>query len=160
MKFRGWAMALIAVSLGLKLHGNYAVPPDDIAAALRQTAAQMQRQGWLVQTQLNGYGKWQARRGACEITARVLDPHGTNNTFLAEKLAPAGHIRYAWTGAWYDEMPRFAPLMSYYINREFARQGIATSRQAVWIVGIGRGCAGAIDAGFSRLRVPFGAVGQ
>ncbi len=157
MKARIVAVVLIGVTLGLKLHGNYAVPPAEVYAALSQAAVSMQAQGWQVSTQLVGLGKLQAQRGNCQITARILDPHGTNDAFLTAQLTPLGRVRYAWDGAWHDSLPRFAPLMSYYFTRELARQGLAASRRGVWIAAVGPSCPGDVDAGFSSVRIAFAA---
>ena len=112
---------------------------------------------WQVITQRTGLGKLLAQRGNCQITARVLDPHGTNDAFLAAQMEPLGQVRYAWDGAWHNGLPRFAPLMSYYFTRELARQGLVASRRGVWIAAVGRACPGNVDAGFSNVRIPFGA---
>ncbi|MEO7248505.1 MAG: hypothetical protein ABIW31_08630 [Novosphingobium sp.] len=152
------AAILVAASLAIKLHGHYGVPSDEVYSSLQQARMHMQRQGWAASTQLEGMGTLQAQRGNCHMTARVLDPHGTNDAIFAEEMAPLGRIRYAWDGLWSTSLPRFAPLMSYYVKREFARQGLTASRRAVWIVALSEGCPVNVDAEFSNFSIPLGAV--
>lgn len=158
MIWRMAAGALVALSLGLKLHGNFVVPGDDVHAALHQVAAGLDKQGWSARVDLTGRGWLHGARGPCLLTARVLDPHGTNNTAYIGQLAPKGRVRYAWDGQWRDSLPRFAPLMTYYFKREIARQGIAAARHGVWIVALSPGCAGQLDAGFSLNSIPMNTI--
>ena len=141
------------MTLGVKLHGDYAVPFDDSGRALRELAAKMTAEGYAVNLEIGQRNRVTAQRGPCRMVLRLLDPHGTTNANSVRLLAKEGRVSYLWRGQWRDDLPRFGPLMDYYFNRELARQGIAASRRPVWIAALGKGCETRPDPGFSDIPV-------
>lgn len=153
MRFKFVALFLLFVSLGLKWHGSRLLPTEDYGFAIAYSKADLIRQGYDVQIERLGLGKLLARRGDCIIVLRPLDPHATAQSFYRRKLSETGSIKYAWRGAWREDLPRIMPLIQYYGQRELARQSLSASRNPVWMAGIGQGCRDLPEAGFSNFGV-------
>lgn len=143
------AILLVVLSLAFKLHGNYAVPSDDMAGALRQLAANLSRDSYSSQVEIGARNRVTAQRGECRLVARMLDPHATGLANIVRTLGSEGAIAYVWRGTWRTGPPRFAPLIEYYIKREAVRQGFAMQRHPVWIVALGSGCIPRPEARFA-----------
>lgn len=153
MRIRIVAALLLMLSLGLKLHGDYAVPADDHAAALRVVAENLTRDGYVVRLELAERTRVTATRGTCRIVIRLLDPHATYHAASLKTLSVEGRVTYIWRGTWRERLPRFGPLMEYYFKRELARQGLAASRHPVWLAALGPQCRVRPDARFADVTV-------
>ncbi len=139
MRWAVVAAILLMLSLGLKFNSYHAEPREATGAALDQVAAALMAGGYTAQADQTKLQVVAVKR-ACRIEVRQLDPHATFLTDFRQKLAGAGRVRFAWQGRWHAKLPRLRALFQYYLVREQARQGFATSRDPIWMVAVPLGC--------------------
>lgn len=153
MQFRLLAALVLALTIGLKLRGNHAVPAENWPTAMRQVARNYAAAGYEVSAEPGRVFWINVQRGECRLTVRLLDPHATRDADVARDLAPIGRVTYIWRGKWRDRLPRAGPLLEYYLQRELARQGLAASRRPVWIAALGGTCQDRPDPRLSDVPV-------
>lgn len=153
MQFRLFAALLLALTIGLKLCGDHAVPEENWPSAMRQTSRNYAAAGYDVSAEPGRFFWINIARGECRLTLRLLDPHATRGADVARDLAPIGRITYIWRGKWRDRLPRAGPLLEYYFQRELARQNLAASRRPVWIAAVGKRCRDRPDPRLSDVPV-------
>lgn len=150
------ALALFALTLALKFNAALLLPSEDKPAALTLLAANFGRVGYT--TTVSPDQLVIGRKAGCSVALGLLDAHGTAATDMARMLAPQGRIMFARGGQWHKERPRIEPLLEYYVKREWARQGFATTRDPVWIAAIATGCTPIPDARLTQVLVTLKAV--
>lgn len=137
----GGAALVIGLSLALKLAVLNVAVAEDLPAAVDDLKSALARQGYAVSVPRPEIPVVRAERGACALTARLLDPHAVYQHTELLKLQPGWTVSYGWRGEWQERLPRFWPLAEYYVARQFARFGMATDHGPVTMVLSQPGCA-------------------
>lgn len=157
----GWLSAFGALALALSLALKLALPAaplgEDLNAATADLSAALSGQGYAVTADGSGLPVVLASRAGCNLTARVLDPHGAFRDTQLLKRPPRWTVSYVWQGTWQAEMPKLGPLAELYRARIEARFGRQASRAAVVMVTRSPGCS-APAAKELNIRVPLGPV--
>jgi hypothetical protein len=159
----GWVEAgaglLLALSLGLKLAALDVEVVEDRPTALGDLKAALAGQGYAVSVPRPEIPVISAKRGGCELTARVLDPHALYHDVELMKLPPGWSVAYGWRGEWRAANPRFWPLAEYHAVRQLARFGTKTSHGPVIMVLNQPGCA-LPDSAAADIRLGLRRAGQ
>lgn len=154
----GWfsvaAGLILAASLALKFVVQDVSVAEDPEAAVTTLTRNLAQAGYTASIPDPAIPAVRAIRGDCVFTARVLDPHGTYHNTQLRKRPRDWRVAYAWRGAWYPALPRFAPLGDYYLARELARAGLRASRTPVVMLSLGPGC-GLPDVRATETTVPL-----
>jgi hypothetical protein len=141
----GCSSAAAALVLVASLAGKLAIHDVDVVedrpAATQALAASLASHGYAVAIPRATLPIVQAERNGCRFNARVLDPHGTYRDTELLKLPRGWSLAYVWRGDTNVTLPRFGPLIEYYLARERARLGIAAWRAPVIMLSLPPGCS-------------------
>jgi hypothetical protein len=154
LKHSFWFLPVLLFSMAMKFQNNY-ILYEDYGHTLRQAATQLEQSGFHVVAESIGNGRLTVEKGGCKARLRLMDSHGTADSFYRSTLAGSATIRYAWRGGWRETRPWAGPLLEYYLKREFVRRGMAMARSPAWVVGLGAGCGGVLFARFSTPTLPM-----
>lgn len=124
----GWLEAGAALAIGLSLAVKLAVLNVEVAEdqreALRDLEADLSSLGYAASVPRADLPIVHGERGKCSFNARLLDPHGLFRDTELLKLPKGWDVHYGWRGSWQADLPRFGPLVEYYVARQVARFGI------------------------------------
>jgi len=135
------AALMIVVSLGLKLAVLDVAVEEDQRAAVQALVTALAGQGYVAEVPRADLPIAKAQKSACNLTARILDPHGIFRDTELLKLPRGWSVAYSWRGTWQTSLPRLGPLVEYYIARQLARFGAAARHAPVIMLSIQPGCA-------------------
>lgn len=141
-KIDAFFIALIAVTLQLKIFTLRSDPPTSAEIVLLRLQEMLRKQGMAVQLRpdvpLGAIVL--ANRDRCRLWARDYLPYGTFLTDFREQAKPFGRLMFVYRGVLYLRPPKIDPLFRSYIAREIARASLRPSRSPIVAVAASRQC--------------------
>lgn len=142
-RFKLAIAAMIVVTLGLKAIWTRDAIGPDAAFYVARAEGMLRAEGFATRRLTRPFATLLfGRKGRCAIMLAEYPPNGTFVAALQNHARGIGPLAFAWRGRLSFRPPKLVPLTLFYLRRELSRLGIATTREPITAIAVGRQCNG------------------